>query len=222
MQIRPISDTPSQIIVEQLVASGVKYVFNNSGSREALFFDALYSHPDIHDILGLHEGVVAGMAGGYTQANLDPAVMVVHLGAGLAQCLGQLINVWYGGLPVVVITFAGDTGSFGDRVGLDLSYDVGPTFISGPFTKANWTVPEACPRPSTGRCGWPAPLQRDPYTWPSMTACWTVDRWTCRKPVSACRRRPGLEPLMADVRKRRPSRQAAFPRHCRSRRGHRR
>ena len=148
MQIRPISDTPSQIIVEQLVASGVKYVFNNSGSREALFFDALYSHPDIHDILGLHEGVVAGMAGGYTQANLDPAVMVVHLGAGLAQCLGQLINVWYGGLPVVVITFAGDTGSFGDRVGLDLSHDVGPTFISGPFTKANWTVlePEGLPQ----------------------------------------------------------------------------
>ena len=33
--------------------------------------------------------------------------MVVHLGAGLAQSLGQLINVWSGGLPVVVITFAG-------------------------------------------------------------------------------------------------------------------
>ena len=146
--MRPISDTPSHIMVEQLAASGVKYVFNNSGSREALFFDALHAHPHIHGILGLHEGSVAAMAGGYTQANLDPAVMVVHLGAGLAQCLGQLINVWYGGLPVVVITFAGDTGSFGDRIGLDLSHDVGPTFISEPFTKANWTViePEGLPQ----------------------------------------------------------------------------
>jgi hypothetical protein len=111
MQMRPITANPSQIMVEQLVASGLKYVFYNSGSREAHFFDALYAHPNIHGILALHEGSVTAMAGGYTQARLDPAVMVVHLGAGLAQCMGQLINVWTGSLPVVVMTFAGDTGS---------------------------------------------------------------------------------------------------------------
>ena len=88
------------------------------------------------------------MAGGYAQANLAPAVMVVHLGAGLAQCMGQLINVWWGGLPVVVMTFAGDTGSFGDRISLDLSHSAGPTAISAPMTKANWTViePEGLPQ----------------------------------------------------------------------------
>ena len=73
--------------------------------------------------------------------------MSVHLGAGLAQCLGQLINVCDGALPVVIITFHGDTGSFADRVSLDLSHDAGPTSISAPFTKANWTViePEGLP-----------------------------------------------------------------------------
>jgi benzoylformate decarboxylase len=87
------------------------------------------------------------MAGGYTQANLAPGVMVVHLGAGLAQCMGQLINVWTGSLPVVVITFAGDTGSFADRISLDLSHNAGPTAISAPMTKASWTViePEGLP-----------------------------------------------------------------------------
>ena len=87
------------------------------------------------------------MAGGYTQANLAPGVMVVHLGAGLAQCMGQLINVWTGSLPVVVITFAGDTGSFADRIMLDLSHNAGPTAISAPMTKASWTViePEGLP-----------------------------------------------------------------------------
>ena len=142
MHHRPITANPSQLIVEQLAASGVTYVFYNSGSREAHFFDALYAHPGIHGILALHEGSVTAMAGGYTQVKLDPAVMVVHLGAGLAQCLGQLINVWTGSLPVVVITFAGDTGSFGDKIGLDLSHNAGPTSISAPFTKANWTVIE--------------------------------------------------------------------------------
>ena len=148
MQIRSITANPSQLIVEQLVASGVKYVFYNSGSREAHFFDALYRHPDIHGILALHEGSVTAMAGGYTQAKGDVAVTVVHLGAGLAQCLGQLINVWTGSLPVVVITFAGDTGSFADKIGLDLSHNFGPTAISAPFTKANWSVidPEGLPQ----------------------------------------------------------------------------
>ena len=146
--MRRISGSASEIIVEQLAASGVKYVFNNPGSREALFFDALGSHPDIHGIMSLHEGTVAAMAGGYAQANMDTAVMSVHLGAGLAQSLGQMINVWNGSLPVVVITFAGDTGSFGDKVGLDLSHSFGPTSIAAPFCKSTWTViePEGLPQ----------------------------------------------------------------------------
>ena len=148
MQMRSITANPSQIMIEQLAASRVKYVFNNSGSREARFFDALHAHPDIHGILALHEGSVAAMAGGYTQVKLDAAVMVVHLGAGLAQCLGQLINIWSGKLPVVVITFAGDTGSYMDKIELDFDHSFGPTSISAPFTKANWTViePEGLPQ----------------------------------------------------------------------------
>ena len=142
MKTNPITANPSQIMIEQLAASGVKYVFNNSGSREARFFDALHAHPDIHGILALHEGGVAAMAGGYTQVKLDAAVMLVHLGAGLAQCLGQLINIWSGKLPVVVITFAGDTGSYLDKIELDFDHSFGPTSISAPFTKANWTVIE--------------------------------------------------------------------------------
>ena len=39
MKTREMTSNASHLMVEQLVASGVKYVFNNSGSREALFFD---------------------------------------------------------------------------------------------------------------------------------------------------------------------------------------
>ena len=147
MQTREMTASAARLMVEQLAASGVRYVFNNSGSREALFFNELHARSDIHGILGLHEGAVTAMAGGYTQANLAPGVMVVHLGAGLAQAMGQLINVWTGSLPVVVITFAGDTGSFAGKISLDLSHNAGPTAISAPLTKANWTViePEGLP-----------------------------------------------------------------------------
>ena len=143
MNSRQFTGNPCQTIVEQLVAGGVKYVFNNPGSREALFFDALHSNPDIHGIVSLHEGSVTATAGGYAQSTKGAAVMTVHLGAGLAQCLGQLINVWGGSLPVVIITFVGDTGSRGDYVELDVTHNVGPTALSAPFTKANWTVIEA-------------------------------------------------------------------------------
>lgn len=147
MQTREMTASASRLMVEQLAASGVKYVFNNSGSREALFFNELHRRSDIHGILGLHEGVVTAMAGGFTQANLAPGVMVVHLGAGLAQAMGQLINVWTGSLPVVVITFAGDTGSFAGKISLDVSHNAGPTAIAAPMMKANWTViePEGLP-----------------------------------------------------------------------------
>lgn len=147
MITKQMTGTPSDVLVEQLVASGVKYVFYNSGSREALFFDALNNNPNINGILALHEGTVASMAGAYTQVNAEPAVMVVHLGAGLAQCMGQLYNIWFGGLPVVVITFAGDTGSFTDRINLDLDASFGPASISVPMCKETWTViePEGLP-----------------------------------------------------------------------------
>ena len=142
MKTRSFTGNPSQILVEQLAASGVKYVFNNSGSAEARFFDALHENPDVHGILALHEGAVAGMAGGYAQASKGPAVMCVHLGAGLAQSLGQMINVWNARLPVVVITYAADSGSGNDRAGWGhhLSHNAGPTSISTPFVKAQWAV----------------------------------------------------------------------------------
>ena len=148
MKTRQVTANASQVLVDQLAASGVKYLFYNSGSREALFFDALQSNSSVDGILALHEGSVTAMAGGYTQPGMDHGVMVVHLGAGLAQSLGQLINVWAGSLPVVVITFAGDTGSHSDRVGLDLSHDFGPTSISAPFTKESWAIiePEGLPQ----------------------------------------------------------------------------
>lgn len=142
MKIRPFTGNPSEIMVEQLAACGTKYVFYNPGSREAPFFDALHVRSGIDGIIALHEGSVTAMAGGYTQVECEPAVMTVHLGAGLSQCMGQLINVWTGSLPVVIITFAGDTGSFADSIGLDLSHNFGPTSISAPFTKASWMVVE--------------------------------------------------------------------------------
>ena len=116
MQTRQMTASASRLMVEQLVASGVKYVFNNSGSREALFFDALHARSDIHGILGLHEGAVTAhgrrLHAGEPDARRDGRFTWAP---GWPRPWGQLINIWTGNLPVVVITFAGDTGSFAGK-----------------------------------------------------------------------------------------------------------
>ena len=142
MKTRSYAGNPSQVLIEQLAALGVRYIFNNTGSVEARFFDALYERSDIHGILGLHEGVVTGMAGGYTQVNKDPAVMLVHLECGLGQTLGQMFNIYSSKLPVVVITYTADTGSGIDRQGWGhyMNHSFGPTYLSAPLVKAGWSV----------------------------------------------------------------------------------
>ena len=139
---RPFTGTPSQVVVEQLAALGVRYVFNNTGSHEAAFFDALYGRAGIHGILGLHEGVVTSMAGGYAQVGPQPAVMLAHLDAGLGQSLGQMLNVWNAKLPVVTLTYAADTGSAVDKRGWGhhIDHSFGPTYLSAPYVKASWAV----------------------------------------------------------------------------------
>ena len=39
-----------------------------------------------------------------------------------------------------MINFVGDTGSYADRIELDLNHNFGPTSIAAPFTKQNWKI----------------------------------------------------------------------------------
>ena len=48
--------TAGAAFAEQLIASGVKYVFGNSGSEDAHFYEALVDRPELTFILTPHEG----------------------------------------------------------------------------------------------------------------------------------------------------------------------
>jgi hypothetical protein len=45
-----------EAFAEQLIASGVKYVFGNSASEDAEFYEALVNRPQLNYILTPHEG----------------------------------------------------------------------------------------------------------------------------------------------------------------------
>ena len=79
--------TVHQVTYELLRTHGMTTVFGNPGSNELPFLSQFPS--DFRYILGLHEGVVLGMADGYAQATGRPVLVNVHSAAGLGNAMGH-------------------------------------------------------------------------------------------------------------------------------------
>jgi hypothetical protein len=62
--VKMFEGTGGEAFAEQLIASGVKYVFGNSASEDAQFYEALVNRPQLQYILTPHEGPGAAMAAG--------------------------------------------------------------------------------------------------------------------------------------------------------------
>src|SRR5262249_11870134 len=74
--IKMVEGTGGEVFAEQLIASGVKYVFGNSASEDAQFYEALVDRPQLKYILTPHEGPGAAMAAGYVKASGEPAIVM--------------------------------------------------------------------------------------------------------------------------------------------------
>lgn len=142
MNARSFTGTGGQLIVEQMKAAGVNYLFTNPGSFEAGFFDAFLDQP-MQLILCLHEGVVISAADGYAKVSGQPAFVNLHVVAGTAQAAGQMYNVHSDQTPLVVTAGMRENESFTDdfwlaaRPGWDLKD------ITRQFTKISWQSRDA-------------------------------------------------------------------------------
>src|SRR5262249_16599222 len=70
--VKQFQGTGGACFAEQLIACGVKYVFGNSASEDAQFYEALVDRPQLKYILTPHEGPGAAMAAGYGTAQGEP------------------------------------------------------------------------------------------------------------------------------------------------------
>jgi len=93
--------TVHQVAYELLRKHGMTTVFGNPGSNELPFLSQFPS--DFRYILGLHEGVVLGMADGYAQATGRPGLVNVHSAAGLGNAMGVLVNATISHTPLVIM-----------------------------------------------------------------------------------------------------------------------
>src|SRR5262245_54976726 len=151
MEKKRVFGTGGELMVHQLVAQGVDYVFTNTGSAEAGFFNALLTVPGVQPILLLAESLVLSAADGYAKAARKPAFVNVHLAAGTRQGSGQLQNAYFDGTPMVVTAAMRDTGSFGDHVTLGSSGGFSQMGAVEDITKRRWEVWEAAGIPTVTR-----------------------------------------------------------------------
>ncbi|MDQ0380985.1 benzoylformate decarboxylase [Amycolatopsis thermophila] len=92
--------TVRKIAHEFLERRGLTTIFGNPGSNELPFLAGLPA--TFRYVLGLHEGVVVGMADGYAQATGRPVLVNLHAAAGSGNAMGALTNAVYSRSPLVL------------------------------------------------------------------------------------------------------------------------
>src|SRR5947199_5759370 len=134
--IKLVEGTGAECFAEQLIASGVKYIFGNSASEDAHFYEALVDRPQLKYILTPHEGPGAAMAAGYVKASGEPTIVMQAAVVGMVNAMGQMFNAYKEQTPLVFYSYRTDqTG----RAGRDGFEEVAnQEQIVQPMTKYSW------------------------------------------------------------------------------------
>ncbi|MDM7991381.1 benzoylformate decarboxylase [Arthrobacter sp. zg-Y877] len=123
---------------ELLRRHGLTTIFGNPGSNELPFLAAMPE--DFRYILGLHEGVVAGLADGFAQATRQPALVNLHAASGSGNAMGALTNAWYSHTPLVITAGQQVRDTIGQEVMLS---NVEAASLPRPLVK--WSAEPASP-----------------------------------------------------------------------------
>ncbi len=92
--------TVHSAVYDLLRSQDITKIFGNPGSNELPFLQGFPE--DFEYVLGLHEGVVLGMADGYALASGKPAFVNLHAASGTGNAMGALTNSWYSHSPLVL------------------------------------------------------------------------------------------------------------------------
>ena len=167
--IRIVEGSGGECFAEQLMASGVRYVFGNSASEDAHFYEALVDRPQLRYILTPHEGPGAAMAAGYVKASGEPAMVMQAAVVGLANAIGQMFNAYKEQTPLVFYSYRTDQT---ERAGRDGFEEVAnQEGIVAPITKYAWLARSAAMIPETVRrafkAAWTPPFGPTYCSWHS-------------------------------------------------------
>jgi thiamine pyrophosphate-dependent acetolactate synthase large subunit-like protein len=167
--VKPFQGTGGAAFAEQLIASGVKYVFGNSASEDAQFYEALVDRPQLKYILTPHEGPGAAMAAGYIKASGEPAIVMQAGVVGMANAIGQMFNAHKEQTPLVVYSYRTDQTRRAGRDGFEEVLN--QEQMVQPITKYTWLARRADMIPETVRrafkAAWTPPFGPSYISWHS-------------------------------------------------------
>jgi len=174
--VRPFQGRGGACFAEQLIACGVKYVFGNSASEDAQFYEALVDRPQLKYILTPHEGPGAAMAAGYIKASGEPAIVMQAGVVGMANAIGQIYNAFKEQTPLVVYSYRTDQTRRAGRDGFEEVAN--QEQILQPITKYTWLARRPDMIPETVRHGFKAAWTRPsaPPTFPGIQTITTSAR----------------------------------------------
>src|SRR6266481_6236231 len=152
--IKMVEGTGGECFAEQLIASGVKYVFGNSASEDAQFYEALADRPQLKYILTPHEGPGAAMAAGYVKASGEPTIVMQAAVVGLVNAMGQMFNAFKEQTPLVFYSYRTDQSRRSGRDGFEEVAN--QEQIVQPMTKYSWLARRPDMIPETVRRGFKA------------------------------------------------------------------
>src|SRR3977135_565436 len=152
--VKSFQGTGGACFAEQLIASGVKYVFGNSASEDAQFYEALVDRPRLKYILTPHEGPGAAMAAGYVKASGEPTIVMQAAVVGMANAIGQMFNAFKEQTPLVVYSYRTDQSRRAGRDGFEEVAN--QEQIVQPITKYTWLARRPEMIPETIRRGFKA------------------------------------------------------------------
>lgn len=92
----------ARYLIDLAQSEGVDRVFGNPGTTELPLMDELARVPEFHYYLGLHEGTAVSMADGFARATGRPSFLNLHIAAGLAHGLANMLNARRARTPMVV------------------------------------------------------------------------------------------------------------------------
>jgi acetolactate synthase-1/2/3 large subunit len=93
----------AELLVKTAIEAGVEVCFANPGTTELPIVSSLDKTPGIKAFLGLFEGVCTGAADGYGRMLDKPAMVLLHLGPGLANGISNLHNARRAKSPVLTV-----------------------------------------------------------------------------------------------------------------------
>ncbi len=167
--VKQFQGTGGAALAEQLIACGVKYVFGNSASEDAQFYEALVDRPQLKYILTPHEGPGAAMAAGYIKASGEPAIVMQAGVVGMVNAMGQIFNAWKEQTPLVVYSYRTDQSRRAGRDGFEEVAN--QEQLAQPITKYTWLARRPDMIPETVRrafkAAWTPPFGPSYISWHS-------------------------------------------------------